>query len=1123
MDGTLFGPYRLETLIGSGGVGEVWRAYDTRTERTVALKRLRREVGADPAYRERFRREGSVVAGLGARHVLAIHAVGEIDDQLYIDMQLVEGIDLGTLLAQQGPPDPTRAVEILAQVASALDAAHAAGIVHRDVKPSNVLLARERGADVAYLADFGIAQAGATSSMTQPGLIVGTVSYVAPERFEGRGDHRSDVYSLACVLFEVLTGHPPFRGDTALSALYAHMQGPRPRPSEERLGLPRALDAVVARGMAVDPEERFPSAGALMDAARTAVAGDAPAPPSPPAPIPFAPADEGYGQPGYGEQGYGQQGYGEQGYGEQGYGEQGYGQQGYGQQGYGQQGYGQQGYGQQGYAPTPTASTDVTRQEFLLSARLRPDFRIPNGPLPHHSPIPFLDNHQAVEVLRDRIMYSSGGAILVTGFTGVGKTTAIERALAELRWQLAGATGEAEPIVEVRLNLARPIPPDVLLVSLIRALYEALGRAGVLRRLDPALRADLELAHLRTTRTLKHNRTDGGEGGVELGLGEVKIGAKRNRQRGAEATYLPYTLHDAEHDFIRFVADLARPRPDGPRRWWSRRPDPWTGRLVIVIDELDKLTADAGGEQCLAELLTSLKNVFTRDGAHFVFVAGPDLLDRAQLDQRRGQGVYNGVFGAQPYVPCVSGKAARTIVAGLTGGAPLDDLCDYLDYRAHGLPRLLLQEMGRFVAWPRGEPWLLVSSRDAPAVRFFAGLQLRLARVPPPLSGPLSHPVDLDRYRVGAYLLTDWALRRGNRTFSLSDLRADETGRPDPRIVDDPLAAELFIALAAPGVGLLERWDAAAPERTVLDVSGQMEPVFRVGAAVRAAATVTGEAPSQLGDADGGRYALQEELGRGAVGRTYRALDTRDGTNVAVKLLDIPGLAGDELARRRFRREMQLAARLSHPCLVRTRAVLDNPGEPLGVVLDFVPGPSLAQLVDGTTLAPRFVASIARDLAGLLGYVATQGVARLDLKPTSVVLRDGVRAVVTDLGLARFVQEPDNGDDRLTAAGAVLGTPRYSPPEQLRGEPADIRGDLFTLGLLLYEALTGAPARTGEIFDWLTAADEEIDVSELGCSTELKDILARLLAPDRNRRYPDPAALTAALAQTPELAAPAAS
>ncbi len=154
-----------------------------------------------------------------------------------------------------------------------------------------------------------------------------------------------------------------------------------------------------------------------------------------------------------------------------------------------------------------------------------------------------------------------------------------------------------------------------------------------------------------------------------------------------------------------------------------------------------------------------------------------------------------------------------------------------------------------------------------------------------------------------------------------------------------------------------------------------------------------------------------------------------------------------------------------------------------------VAGPSLAQLVDGTTLAPRFVASIARDLTGLLGYVATQGVARLDLKPTSVVLRDGVQAVVTDLGLARFVQEPDNRDDRLTTAGAVLGTPRYSPPEQLRGEPVDIRGDLFTLGLLPYEALAGAPARIGDISDWLTAADEEIDVSELGCSTELKDIL----------------------------------
>ena len=210
-----FGPYRLEELIGRGGMGEVHRAFDTVRKRTVALKRLRPSLLTDPEFQARFRAESELAARLRSAHVIPIHDYGEIDGQLFIDMRLVEGEDLADRLTARGGLDPAHVVDVLDQIAGALDAAHAAGLVHRDVKPSNVLLSPQDGIggrDFAYLVDFGIARAAdGTGSLTGSGPIVGTVDYMAPERFErSSADHRVDVYSLTCVLFESLTGEKPF-------------------------------------------------------------------------------------------------------------------------------------------------------------------------------------------------------------------------------------------------------------------------------------------------------------------------------------------------------------------------------------------------------------------------------------------------------------------------------------------------------------------------------------------------------------------------------------------------------------------------------------------------------------------------------------------------------------------------------------------------------------------------------------------------------------------------------------------------------------------------------------------------------------------------------------------------
>ena len=278
-----FGPYRLEHLIGRGGMGEVHRAWDTRRGRTVALKRLPAPLAGDPEFQARFRRESALAAQLSEPHIIPIHDFGEINGTLFIDMRLVDGTDLASVVKAEGPMAPRRAIGILAQVAGALDAAHAAGLVHRDVKPSNVLVRGHDEDEFAYLIDFGIARAaaGQTSgpALTLTGATLGTLDYMAPERFENRPvDGRADVYSLACMLFELLTGAAPFRGRTPVGMIHAHVTLDPPRPSAHRPGLPPGLDDVVVRGMAKRPEHRYPTAGALVAAARAAVRAEGRAP-----------------------------------------------------------------------------------------------------------------------------------------------------------------------------------------------------------------------------------------------------------------------------------------------------------------------------------------------------------------------------------------------------------------------------------------------------------------------------------------------------------------------------------------------------------------------------------------------------------------------------------------------------------------------------------------------------------------------------------------------------------------------------------------------------------------------------------------------------------------------------
>jgi Protein kinase domain len=279
--------YRIEALIGRGGMGVVYRAVDLRLGRKVALKLLAPELVENEAFKVRFDRESRLAAAIDHPNIIPLYEAREVDGLLFITMRYVEGTDLRSVIADSGRLDPMRAVAMVGQVAAALDAAHQRGLVHRDVKPANVLVAAgPDSSEHCYLTDFGLTKDTSSSEeLTEAGQFVGTLEYVAPEQIESaKPDGRADEYALACVMYECLTGAPPFKADSDVGVMYAHLHGDRPQITVARSDLPSGLDFVLAKALARAPEDRYATCGAFVAAVRAEleqagfVAAPAPAP-----------------------------------------------------------------------------------------------------------------------------------------------------------------------------------------------------------------------------------------------------------------------------------------------------------------------------------------------------------------------------------------------------------------------------------------------------------------------------------------------------------------------------------------------------------------------------------------------------------------------------------------------------------------------------------------------------------------------------------------------------------------------------------------------------------------------------------------------------------------------------
>ncbi len=278
--GSEFAGYRIDALIGRGGMGEVYRAWNPRLETRLALKLLGPEFADNDLFRERFIREARAAASLDHPNVIPVFDVSESEGIPYIAMRYVEGSDLKTMIEAQGALGLERTLELLAPIAGALDLAHSYGLIHRDVKPANILVEAASGSkpETVYLSDFGVAKTGLSKGLTKANEFVGTIEYVAPEQISGKPiDGRADIYALGCILYECLTGEVPFERDSAVSLMYAHLESPPPRPSEREPTLPPELDEVIQTALAKAPDDRYATGATLIAAAaETAVASRKP-------------------------------------------------------------------------------------------------------------------------------------------------------------------------------------------------------------------------------------------------------------------------------------------------------------------------------------------------------------------------------------------------------------------------------------------------------------------------------------------------------------------------------------------------------------------------------------------------------------------------------------------------------------------------------------------------------------------------------------------------------------------------------------------------------------------------------------------------------------------------------
>jgi serine/threonine protein kinase/Cdc6-like AAA superfamily ATPase len=743
-------------------------------------------------------------------------------------------------------------------------------------------------------------------------------------------------------------------------------------------------------------------------------------------------------------------------------------------------------------SPSILSGGSSTKSDFSITIRLSPDFKFVHEPLGESQTSQFIGRSNQINRLADRIVFSNGGAFLITGYRGVGKTSFVKQVIKEVKSQLSEFDIH---VIDVWMNLARPMDSSELMHHIVRGFYDRLKSENLLEDLNENFREDLLSAYQRTSYNISQKTTR--SKATSIGLSKtlsaqlMKIGASLSREEGRqeeqEMAFLGYDDKAAEYDVIRLFSSMAQGfileenRGALDRFMGVRRPNEALKqdiKVIVIFDEMDKLeeftTQEGNGKPVVDKMLHDLKNVFTTSNIAFVFIAGRRMQERWMEEVGRGDSLYESVFAYNLYLPCMWSETEEIFQNLVCGPLAQDqfgeDIKAYLRFKGRGIPRRTVREVNAYVKWGN-RPYLAFDGISRTRVEFYAQLQGVLEDNYSTVWRNTYSDVreqKLDKERLGQYYLVDWVLSQGQRKFTKADVLAAATElrpqiSPDQKTTASTVDGLLEILLKH---NYIRKFKRAASDLQVEDLSTHDELVYalthRVFDMLEDFSThFEGEAfaaaPVELTQVKD--YTIIEAIAKGGMGEVYRAVDTQTSRQVALKVL-LPRLAKDSAGRERFEREIDLVSKLRHPNIVRVLGKGEVDKRPF-MVMEYVDGPNLDRVITLLgTLDSNISMQIASRVASAFEYIHKKGIIRGDIKPSNVILSKQGKVYVTDLGIAK-AQEDQDKDRTLTDEGVIIGTPIYMAPEQARSERVDSRADIYSLGVLLYEMVTGTPPFEG--------------------------------------------------------------
>jgi serine/threonine protein kinase len=1169
--GRQFNKYIVENILGEGKMGTSLLARDISTNTYVVLKAFDQSYYSSTNVWDVFEREVKILQMLETgHHVLVPQDIFKENGISFIVTEYKAGGNLRELLQRNAKSMELEDVlDIFTQIAEAIDYLHDRNIIHRDLKPENIVYDYYEDSIQVFITDFGISEViTGTRSSFYTKTTAGTFHYMAPESWNPSAPKTKaiDIYSFGIMLYEALEGRIPFKADFP-AIMYQHLETSVPRPKKTIRNWGENAGNLMLQPLAKKPSERPKSAYKFMvnlkreinnsslqkfttektmigPFAKTLVARPTCfmylalflltlvafyglffyvpveqnnfvvnpvsvvivfslvvaiwALRNPLASLITNSRDaliELFSKADF-----------------------------------------SQSIGLRGLAWIKNVVDQVINRITTLvnrspqkviiddsKIRLRQDFQY------LHEPISFMDNNSDInqyylaryiehekneeEKFTNRLLFSNGGAFLLAGYRGVGKTSFINKAIYDLKKKLNN--GGSVEVVDIHLSLARHVTPAYLMFLVIRNLYFRLREKNIFSKLSPSLQDEILLAYQRTMMNIGGKVNQNSEYGLSLGdmqilgiLSKFGVDLKKSKGREISSSFLPYDDKQAEHDII----SLSRKLLDG----YSEPSNPYIKNLyhlvglsikntqlkiICVLDELDKLdeSTQANEESDISKssdliknendgkskevdgkrdvtvfgIIRALKNVFTTSGISFVFIAGKELHEKVIEDIRRGESIYESVFAFDKYLPVLWSKTEAICtqimerIKGDTNKEIIEKFIKYLDFEGRGIPRRILRTFNKYVNADETSHILEFTRIDARRIRFYSGLLDDLKQE------NFLHSVDVhndveaginDKQQLSAFYLVDWIFQQGNNSFTVNDVvkaghELNQNILLSPNRIDE-LSESLIAVLKR------HKYIKQIQAQTLYSMEQAVTPQYIISRRKLAELSVDAVEfeddktligiPDYLKENKIGDYRLLEHISTNSLTNVYRARDTRTQSELALKVMKKPLLSYEK----QLRNEEKLLLSLNHPNLVKcyphNPAYYEEIKDYPFIVMEYLDGVSLSNVIPPMGFDNYIKAlSIFMPLVEVVNYLHQQNIVRCDIKPSNVILAKDGRILLIDLGTAKGINDHQESD-------RIIGTPAYISPEQLDGCNVDSKSDIYSLGILLVELITGAVPFQGE-------------------------------------------------------------